>query len=574
MISFLHQLADRLWGISKIKERQSTLNQRQVLLDQQQTVIDQRKAQLDQQQTVLDQRQTVLDQEHRELRIQQRRLGVLSDDLRQFAHDSIDQSPWNHPYLAATNLIRFREYSESIWKIALDYHQNHFKPLRIAFVTNMAQNMYKWSQMIQRQGGLVTLFLNPLDKTALSRPEWEEFDGEYTDVLDGEGFLKANPDIRVLTPVATVPMEGAELFTLYSEFIRGRRKPLLCLLAQATGIRHEVLLNYEGYYPYFQAAKALAEYHVSYAASLPLGAYASGRPYCAFSVGGDLQFDCGRGDDYGRVHSLSFNAARFLCFTNPHTLAHCRRLGFTNGLYLPYPMDDGRYCPGEGQARRAWEALYGPGVYILIACRIDKKVKGQDEEFFQTLVNVAKQRPQVHFIFLAWGDDAGELAGWIRSSGLPKQFILLKPAGKKRMIDYYRSCDVVLDQFIYGYHGATGLEAAAIGKPVVIRLRTEHYEPWYKGDYMPAQNAATREEIYRVLITLIDSPDLRLHNGMEMRKWLVRNHGEARTAPLLLALLRLAADRVPLPSDLVNPLSDQETEEEQAYHRACQQPVT
>jgi hypothetical protein len=44
--------------------------------------------------------------------------------------------------------------------------------------------------------------------------------------------------------------------------------------------------------------------------------------------------------------------------------------------------------------------------------------------------------------------------------------------------------------------------------------------------------------------------------------------------PLLLAFLRMAADRVVLPEDLKNPLGDEESEAEQEYHRRCLQPVT
>ena len=218
-----------------------------------------------------------------------------------------------------------------------------------------------------------------------------------------------------------------------------------------------------------------------------------------------------------------------------------------------------------------WEASYGQGVYVLMTSRIDKQFKGQDEKFLQALFEAAIRRPILRFIFLAWGNHAKEIREAIEFSGLQKQFIMLSPVGKKRLIDYYRSCDIVLDHFIFGYHGATGLEAAAIGKPVIIKLRTEHYGPWYQGDYMPAQNASTPNEITQKLIMLADNPDVRQSNGLEMRRWLVRRHGEEKTVPLLLSLLRLAADRVSLPQDIANPLRAEETEAEWAYHAKCLQ---
>jgi glycosyltransferase involved in cell wall biosynthesis len=174
---------------------------------------------------------------------------------------------------------------------------------------------------------------------------------------------------------------------------------------------------------------------------------------------------------------------------------------------------------------------------------------------------------------LAWGENSAEFGSRIASEDMQKQFIILNPVGKKRLIDYYRSCDVVLDHFVYGYFGATALEAASIGKPVVMKLRQEHYAPFYKGDVMPVFNAATPWEMGDALLRLCDSGSLRLETGAEMRRWLVRNHAEEKTVPLMLALLRLSADQVPLPKELVNPLWDEETEEQKKYHETCFQPV-
>ena len=67
--------------------------------------------------------------------------------------------------------------------------------------------------------------------------------------------------------------------------------------------------------------------------------------------------------------------------------------------------------------------------------------------------------------------------------------------------------------------------------------------------------------------------ELRKQKGDAMRDWVVRNHGEQKTVPLMLALLRFAADRVSLPHDLVNPLSSPLTTEEIAYHQSCLRPT-
>jgi glycosyltransferase involved in cell wall biosynthesis len=467
---------------------------------------------------------------------------------------NIDHHPWDNPYLTHENISKFRTYSTDVWRFTLDYLDAHPEPLKCAFAVNMAQNAYKWAKLAQKYGASVGLFPNPMDTSAVNLPEWEEFNGEFPDLMDGDNFLKTYPDIQVQVPSFSVPMEGSELYSAFRDFCLGSRIPLLHLMSKSRTLRHEILLAYDGFYPYFATAKALADYDVIYAASNPLPAYASGKPYCAFSVGGDLQYDCGKSDDLGKLMSLSFNAARFLMISNPHAIGHCRRLGLTNGIYLPYPMDASIYSPGEGQARKTWETTYGEGVFVLATSRLDKKVKGQSDELFQALVDAAKIRPELRFVFLAWGNSLPDFQAKIADLGMGNQFILLPPVGKKRLIDYYRSCDIVLDQFVYGYYGATGLEAASIGKPILIKLREEQYAPLYAGDVAPMINVSQPHEVFAALLRLVDNPDLRVQIGKDVRAWLLRNHGEEKTMPLLLGLLRLAADQVPLPKDLINPL--------------------
>lgn len=485
---------------------------------------------------------------------------------------SIDEHPWEHPFLTPENIKRFREYSEAIWEFALNYYNKHQNLLKCAFAVNMAQNMYKWAKLVSKYGHKVALYLHPLDNSAISLPHWEEFDGEYENIFDGKGFLKSYDDIKVAVPYFRIEMDSSDFLSAYQAFYSNNdRKTLLKLLAQSPLIRPEVLMQYEGFHPYYKWAKELSKYDVIYIASSPLAAYASGVPYCALSVGGDLQYDCGRGDDYGKLMLLAFNAARFLTITNPHSLAHCRRLGLTNAIYLPYVIDDSTYCPGEGKSHYEWEKQYGKGVYILVTSRIDAKFKGYNEDIFNVLISIAMNKKDVKFIFLKWGKDVKVLESKINENNLANQFILLKPVGKKRLLDYYRSCDIVIDHFVYGYYGTTMLEAASIGKPVIMKIRKEHYLPLYNGDVAPVINVNEPKDLYSSLLLLIENKDLRQELGIKMRKWLVRNHGEDKMMPLMLAILNLTANRIPLPQDLKNPLLDEETKEEKKYHESCLQ---
>lgn len=488
--------------------------------------------------------------------------------------DSKDASPWEHPYLTSTNLSRFRKYSEQVWQIALDADQAGDYPLKIAFCVNMAQNMTKWGRLARQRGAEAVVFPHPMDVSALNAPEWEVCDGEASDVADGAGFLAEYPSLNVGVPCRRVPWEQSSFEQVKQQYLRGDRTAFLRAQSQSSTMRHEFLLANPEYSCYYLWMCELQDFDVSYACSIPLASYFSGRPYCTFTVGGDLQIDCGRADVYGQVMRLAFQTSQFLMISNPHPLGHCRRLGFSNGLYLPYIMDDQRYCPGDGQARESWEAQLGAGFFILSVARIDQDVKGNGLNRLDALIRAAKASPKLRFVFLGWGNDVEHMRTAINAQELGTRFLFLKPVGKERLIDYYRSCDAVLDQFVYGYYGATALEAASVAKPVLMKMRSEHYAPLYQGDIAPVINCDSNQDLYHALVALADQPVEARRQGDLLRQWLIRNHGQACFMPILLALLKLTARQTPLPKDLAQPLLEPLSAEEIAYHRSRLVPTT
>lgn len=483
---------------------------------------------------------------------------------------SWDDKAWQHPFLTRDNIAAFRAYSERVWDFALDHAKKQpSQSLNCAFSVNIAQNSQKWAYLLQQAGAAVTLYPQPADDLVFSLPEWEDFDGEYADIYDAKGFLAANSHLKPLVPVRKPPMDDLGLQRSYENFRAAHIRELFTMVQTFPDFKPELAEIYPDYLNYVHWAKQLNDHDVVFATCIPIPAYLSGRPYLAFPVGWEMQYECGRRDQYGRLMALSFAAARFIVVSNPHMLGHCRRQGFSNAVYLPYPMDDSRYCPGEGRSREEWTQRLGPGVFVFSPCRLDASVKGQSPELLDALAIVAEKHPEVRFVFLNWGLDAEMIRDVVAAKGISSRFLFLPPVGKKRMIDYYRSCDIVLDQFVYGYYGATGLEAAAVGKPIVMKLRTDHYEPLYAGDVAPLWNAAEPREIVAALAALADSPELCREMGDRTRQWLVRNHGEARTAPILHSLLKLAADRVAVPAAFRTPLAQMETPDEKKYHGSC-----
>jgi len=486
---------------------------------------------------------------------------------------STDEHPWEHPFLRVRNIERFHAYSRQVWQFATEHAARRPGRLRCAFAVNLAQNMYSAARIARQFGVEAELFPHPLDQTAIGAPQWDEFDGEHADVLDGKGFLARHGSLALEVPCRQVAMQGQVLLEAWQQFGTGRRAPLQRLLAACPGLRIEALLGAEGHYPYFEWARVLGEYDAAYACSNPFPAYASGIPYLAQSSGGDLRSACGQPTAAGAMLGLAFAGARFSTVTNALSIAHHRRHGFVNAVQLPYPMDTRRYAPGPSAARHEWEQRLGPGVFVLSTARLDARTKGQDAALLDALIGAARGMPSLRFVFIAWGASTADTQARLAAAGMQNRCLLLAPAGKRRLIDYYRGCDLVLDQFVAGFFGATALEAASIGRPVVMQLRTDQVAPLYGNDVPPVVHASAPDEAAAAIASLARDAGLRAARGEALRQWLLRHHGADRTGPVLAALLAVAADRVPLPPDLVTPLLDPESDAERAYHEACLAPV-
>ena len=95
----------------------------------------------------------------------------------------------------------------------------------------------------------------------------------------------------------------------------------------------------------------------------------------------------------------------------------------------------------------------------------------------------------------------------LKAEGLPFELRLIEGMARAEAIAAYSTCDVVIDQLLAGWYGGLGLEAMALGKPVIAHLRQADL-PALDPDMrsaLPVTNA-TPNTIADVMRTMIAMP--------------------------------------------------------------------
>jgi glycosyltransferase involved in cell wall biosynthesis len=247
----------------------------------------------------------------------------------------------------------------------------------------------------------------------------------------------------------------------------------------------------------------------------------SSRPYVAFEHGTmrEIPFE----DSFlGRLLRLAYRRADKVVITNADVLSAARKLGLTNYAFVPHPVDEAKYCPGES-GFRAELGAEANDLVCFSPSRHDWDIKGNDR-MLRAFAEFVRAGPSSALLALnEWGADVGRSRALARSLGVEEQIRWLAPLPKRKLIDAYRGADVVLDQFEIGTFGAVGPEAMACGAPVVMAFDAALHE-WCFPEPPPVRAARTPTEILHALSALASDPAERIAIGARGRAWVVRHH--------------------------------------------------
>jgi len=480
---------------------------------------------------------------------------------------SFDRTPWQHPWMKADNIRRFAVYSKSRLaqlEDALEAHKRKTRlwrwigqfPLkskprrnRYAFVGNMANVNYIRATPLRRRNLDVDLVLYPYDDFVFAQPAWEEFDGEITD-------LGEDPSARLLQK--QLP-DWVHRYQTEANW-----EPML-LESKRMIVTPEQLLLWPEYMPYLPTTAALSQYDALLVSQFPFLGFLSGRPYLFGQIGGEIWFEASRNDAFGILTRKAIGASYAVLVSNPITLPHARRYGLHNLLYVPLPLDEDVYSPGDSaDIRSEWQERIGGDFFVLTSMRMDRHWKGA-QHALDGFARFASEAPQARLLVLGWGDDLEFARNEVKRLGLLDRVLFLPTVGKKRLVRYLRAADVAIEQFVLGYYGASGLEAMACGKPIIMRIEREQYDALIDVGAPPVLQAQNDLDVERHLSALYGDRALCRRVGGQTRDWFIRAQSSERWSRVYRILLEAIAAGIPLSfsdSPLVEPLSREELE----YH--------
>ena len=329
-------------------------------------------------------------------------------------------------------------------------------------------------------------------------------------------------------------------------------------------VRQGDVLLWQGYFVFMPILKALQKYACLFAAQAPYLAYLANKPYLAAQTGGDFWLEASRNDSFGQLQRRSYGAASAILATNPWAYSTARRFGFHHVIYAPLMIDTQAYAPGPSAARQAWQEKVGGDFFALITARIDRRWKASHIGI-EGFLRFAHSHPEARLVLVGWGEDSSADIEQLKREGLEGRLVQLPVSGKRKLVEYLRGADCLIDQFAIGYYGATALESMATGLPVIMNVLSDQYDALCPTGCPPVLQATTPSDVASQLERLATNKDQQRHFSAASRRWVEQNHSVEVWGETYGAILNAVASGVHLDfrkSPLASPLSFAE----KAYH--------
>lgn len=181
--------------------------------------------------------------------------------------------------------------------------------------------------------------------------------------------------------------------------------------------------------------------------------------------------------------------------------------------------------------RFVWKKPLPSGFSLLDDKGSDVMIRGLAEFFRQTGV-------RLNIRLVRKGQHARELEELAEAEGISDQITWLDEMNQKQVREEFREADIIFEQFGTSVVGMAGLDAMAMGRPVIANARPEIPQPGV-GPRSPICHAATADEVAQQLRRLLDR-DEREAAGLRSRQYVVDHYSPERAARLCLEMLTAA----------------------------------
>ncbi len=247
----------------------------------------------------------------------------------------------------------------------------------------------------------------------------------------------------------------------------------------------------------------------------------SKKPYLAICNGGDIMEVPYQYRKLSNMIIKGFKQAKYVLLHEPRYFISAKKLNLNNVKFYPLPIDVDKYKPVNSVEIQQIRDKCSVSLLIYHPTRHSWHVKGNDL-FLKAFAKFVKEYKDSRLLTSLWGTDWKKSKKLIEKLGIGKYVSYVPQVAKLKLIKYYNACDIIIDQFILGGHGATVLEVMSCEKPVMIYLLEELYIKYY-GEPMPVVNAMTEKEIYDKLWEMT-AKDVRKDLGKKARNFILKHH--------------------------------------------------
>lgn len=262
-----------------------------------------------------------------------------------------------------------------------------------------------------------------------------------------------------------------------------------------------------------EVVKVMREYDVIHAITeLPIFAMFSRRPYVAFPTGSDINELVFEKNLKGYLLKLSYKKARAVVCAGPQLIESMKRLNLKNSILMASPWELPKLNSNPNIQKRTKCVFLYPSLQ-------DWKVKANDR-FLNAYKKLCSERDDINLLMIKHGINAEQSIKILDDENCKGKFeILPEKIPHSNFLNLYSKADVVVDGFNKDSLGLIGLEAMALGKPVLAYIKKELHIDFY-GNLTPIVSCRTEEEILYELRRLVSQPKVREEIGKKSKEWM------------------------------------------------------